>query len=411
MDKTATGQSSVEALDSGMGRGRVFHGALHDHVDHGTATASIHGIPLHFADPVLVTYRSVGIGLYGVAMRFLGMPLEKVALYLNSSQVSSSRGTSSLRQALHLTFREGYLAPYRVVGPASVLAWFFQYSVMGLAFQFFDHGLSQMLGVKPVYYGTELMEPATTTSTRQQEQDDRSLDYRLKSSFKIMLAPILSAALETMVSNRAEVQRYYGREQFVRIEQFIQRSALSKAAGFGMAFGPNFMRNQIMCQTTFVLTPITYKLYFPQEHKNQTTLFWYGLGMNIFVGNVVAITQQALWGRSLDYLASTQAQSITARMHPQNTGLSMQDYSRVIRQGLEQEGMKAFFTIPKWSSRVMMNAPVQGVLPWFYNEVLPLGEELVLRTVGSLIYEPLVLAFREEGNQHIFPSQPATKKL
>ena len=27
----------------------------------------------------------------------------------------------------------------------------------------------------------------------------------------------------------------------------------------------------------------------------------YGLTMNIFVGNVIAITQQALWGRSLDY--------------------------------------------------------------------------------------------------------------
>ena len=29
--------------------------------------------------------------------------------------------------------------------------------------------------------------------------------------------------------------------------------------------------------------------------------FAFGLGMNIFVGNTVAITQQALWGRALDY--------------------------------------------------------------------------------------------------------------
>jgi len=37
-----------------------------------------------------------------------------------------------------------------------------------------------------------------------------------------------------------------------------------------------------------------------------------------------------------------------------------------------------------------MNAPAQGVLPWFYNEVLPLGEDAVLSTVRTMIYEPLM---------------------
>lgn len=364
-------------------RARTHYGALHE-------TTSIHGVPQQVAEPVLVTYRSVGIGLYGVAMRFLGMPLEKMALYLNSSQVSASArgGKSQFRQALHLTFREGYLAPYRVVGPASLVAWFFQYSAMGFAFQFFDHGLSQMLGVQPVYYGAQLMEPPPT---HQDTNSSNSL-YRLKSSFKTLLAPILSSALETMVSNRAEVQRYYGREQFSLIEQGIRRSAMSKAAGIGMAFGPNLMRNQIMCQTTFILTPITYKLYFPQEQKNQTTLFWFGLGMNVFVGNVVAITQQALWGRSLDHLAAQ------AKLHP-SEGLSI-DYSKVIRHGLETEGMKAFFTIPKWSSRVMMNAPAQGVLPWFYNEILPLGEEVILQGFDSWVYRPFLLALQDVQEEY-----------
>ena len=32
-----------------------------------------------------------------------------------------------------------------------------------------------------------------------------------------------------------------------------------------------------------------------------TTLLWFGMGMNIFFGNVIAITQQALWGRALDH--------------------------------------------------------------------------------------------------------------
>ena len=38
-----------------------------------------------------------------------------------------------------------------------------------------------------------------------------------------------------------------------------------------------------------------YKLYYPQEQKGVTSLFWFGLGFNIFAGNVVAITQQSLW--------------------------------------------------------------------------------------------------------------------
>ena len=83
----------------------------------------------------------------------------------------------------------------------------------------------------------------------------------------------------------------------------------------------------------------------------------------------MAITQQALWGRSLDYLRE----------------YGHMNYRATIRQGLAKEGMAAFFTVPKWFSRVLMNAPAQGTLPWFYNEVLPLGEGMVLRTVQSIL--------------------------
>ena len=101
---------------------------------------------------------------------------------------------------------------------------------------------------------------------------------------------------------------------------------------------------------------------------------------------MVAITQQALWGRSLDYL----------REH------GTINYTATIRQGLAKEGMAAFFTAPKWFSRVLMNAPAQGTLPWFYNEVLPLGETAVLRTVQSILvpgegqrlHEPRVVTHR-----------------
>lgn len=95
---------------------------------------------------------------------------------------------------------------------------------------------------------------------------------------------------------------------------------------------------------------------------------------------MAAITQQALWGRSLDYL----------RQH------GTINYTATIRQGLASEGMAAFFTGPKWFSRVLMNAPAQGTLPWFYNEVLPLGEASVLRIVHGLVMpDPLRYHHRE----------------
>lgn len=89
-------------------------------------------LPPSIQSSILVTYRSAGLGLYGASMRFIGMPLEKIALYMNSSQVS---GKNQLRQAIQLAFQDGnkqsFFAPYKVVGKASLVAWFLQYSVMG----------------------------------------------------------------------------------------------------------------------------------------------------------------------------------------------------------------------------------------------------------------------------------------
>ena len=103
------------------------HHAQHHHHTPSEVAARELGLPWAVAQPTLVAYRSAGIGLFGALMRFAGMPLEKLALYMNSSQVS---GRGQFRQALALTFAEGPLAPYRVVGPSSLTAWFLQYSVM-----------------------------------------------------------------------------------------------------------------------------------------------------------------------------------------------------------------------------------------------------------------------------------------
>jgi hypothetical protein len=338
------------------------------------------GLPLAIVEPTLVTYRSVGIGIFGVVMRFSGMPLEKMALFMNSSQVS---GKNQVAQSLRLTFKEGALAPYRVVGPASLVAWFLQYSIMGFAFQFFDHSISNMLGVKPVYYGSELMSPAPP------KDENADTAYFMKSAVARLLSPVLAAFLETKVSNRAEVQRYYGPEKLAKVERQLGLSPLARAAG--PAFMPNVMRNVIMCHTTFLITPITYKLYFPQEKKSKSSLFWYGLGMNMFVGNVMAITQQALWGRTLDFAAKE------GRIH----------YGSIVRQGFQKDGLAAFITGPKWFSRVLMNAPAQGVLPWFYNEVLPIGEPTVLAVVKNVLYDPL-LKQSHEVRQHRIARQLTT---
>ena len=55
-----------------------------------------------------------------------------------------------------------------------------------------------------------------------------------------------------------------------------------------------------------------------------------------------------------------------------------------MREGLQKEGVGAFFTPQKWFARVLMNAPAQGLLPWYYNEILPRGERTALSLVKSL---------------------------
>lgn len=305
----------------------------------------------------LVAYRSIGLGTFGAGMRYAGMPLEKIALFMNSSQVT---GSNQFAQSIKLTFKEGPFAPYRVVGPASLLAWFMAYSVMGMSFQFFDHALSKGLGVAPVWYGKEVMDPPPPPN-RDGEACDTS--YQAKFVAKTILAPILAASLESVVANRAEVQRYFGPPKLATIEAALGWNPFARYF-FAPAYGANVMRNIIMCNTSFILTPITYKLYFPQEKKSPGSLFCYGMSMN-FTMNALAITQQSLWGRCLDYAA-------------QNGGRNI-NYSDVIMTSLKKEGVAAFFTFPKWFSRILMNAPVQGSLPWFYNNVLPLGEDMVLK--------------------------------
>ena len=178
-------------------------------------------LPESIETAILISYRSTGLGLYGASIRYIGMPLEKIALYMNSAQVS---GKNQLRQAMDLTFQEtgvtgtvtrSMAAPFKVVGPASVFAWFLQYSVMGMVFQVCDQALSSVMNVPVMPYGNQLMEDPSlddkvTTASSSLSSGDHGVSTSIKMGTKILLAPFLSGILESAVANRAEVQRYYG---------------------------------------------------------------------------------------------------------------------------------------------------------------------------------------------------------
>ena len=330
-------------------------------------------------------------------MPLAAVPLEKIAIIMNSSQVAEAKGDlARLSLAFRLTFKEGPLGPFKVVGRASLIAWSLQYSVMGFVFMLMDTTLSKLMGVPRVVYGKELMEPpGVRSSLRSKAGEGLNHNYsvgsgghggaRLQSALsgqhgpptastaalggaKMVMAPLLAGSIESVVANRAEVQRYYGIDKFASIEKSLNWDAIRRTCG--PAYLANVSRNFIMSSTSFILTPITFKAWYPQERKSTQTLFWYGLGMNIFVGNSIAITQQALWGRALDYGAQNGGRPIV--------------YSEVVREGLKAEGVAAFYTPAKWFTRVLMNAPVQGTLPWFYNEVLPQFEGPVRSLAASV---------------------------
>ncbi|KAJ8607789.1 hypothetical protein CTAYLR_009238 [Chrysophaeum taylorii] len=310
-------------------------------------------MPPSLLNATTVVFRSSGCGLWGVVLRFVGMPLEKVALFANSSQVS---GSNQLAQAVRLTFRDGAWGPYRVVGGSSLVAWFLQYSCMSFVFQAADRALSLATGLDRVVYGDAVYDDPTTREP-------------LSKALKDAAAAVVAGAVESAVSNRAEVQRYYGLNN--RFDY----------GAFGPALAPSVARNAIMAYSAFVATPVAYAWFWPRQAKDSTSFFAFGLALNCFFGNAIAVTMQALWGHSLDALA-------TNRKHPA--------YLDVLRDGLRRDGPAAFFSPAKWGSRILMNAPAEGTLAWFYNRILPIAEPSVLRAADDLYTTFVVSAARKQ---------------
>ena len=80
---------------------------------------------------------------------------------------------------------------------------------------------------------------------------------------KAVLTPITAGTIESVVSNRAETQRFWGLEKSSAIEARLGWSALGRACG--PAFVANAARNAVMSTTSFVATPLLYLNFFPQE--------------------------------------------------------------------------------------------------------------------------------------------------
>ena len=282
--------------------------------------------PVEYAMPdamlktTIVLYRSTGCGVWGVLLRYCGMPLEKIALFANSSMVTP--GKNQLREAVRLTFAQGFFAPYRVVGSASIVAWFLQYSSMSFVFQLADAALSHSFGLSRVPYGEQVFNENMRHHTN---------------PAKDMAAATIAGVVESAVSNRAEVQRYYGLQTFAKLQETNRWGVL------GPAFLPNASRNAIMAYSAFVMTPVLYHDSVPQDYKSSSSLFFFGLSVNMFLGNGIAVTQQALWGRTLDALRTSSA-----------------SYRTIIADGWRQGGLGAFLTPSKWFTRILMNAPAEG---------------------------------------------------
>ena len=327
-------------------------------------------MPSDIEAAVTVTYRSAGLGLWGTLIRGTGMPLEKIALTANSSQVS---GGSQFAQAFKITFKEGWTAPFRVVTSRSVVAWMLQYSIMGFTFQIADRTLSKLLNVDQ-FEVAKLKSTKDDTTTQHNnthelyETRERDLAYNVKFASKMVLAPLMATSFESLVSNKAEGIRFYGPQKFTQIEasKLINKNVLQKMAG--PAYSANVGRNFLMCSSAFVVTPYLFgKL--PEDAKTSTNLFWFGLCGN-WTANIAAVQMQSLWGRSLDFMAVDGGRPIK--------------YSAVIRDGLKKDGYSAFFTPTKYFSRVLMNCPAQGTIPWFYNSILPMGEPSVKGVAASM---------------------------
>jgi hypothetical protein len=241
---------------------------------------------------------------------------------------------------------------------------------MGFAFQLADRAASSLLGVDRLVYGAALFEKKDeeeeTSNSSAGAGAGVSAFYIARSCTKMVVAPALAGGFESFVSNKAEVERYLGKSEFQRLELLGKDGARLKRMA-GQAYLANSARNSIMSFSSFVATPFIFSKLCPEEHKSPKTLATFGIVGN-FTANILGTATQSGWGRSLDFLAHE------GRLN----------YKEMIRQGLRQDGFQAFVNPTKWGTRVTANVIPQGMIPWYYNTIVPLAEPSVKKMVGGV---------------------------
>ena len=143
---------------------------------------------------------------------------------------------------------------------------------MGFVFQTVDAALSVSLNTQRMPYGDQLMEPPVKSSS-----------FGVATAAQAILAPVTAGTIESVVSNRAETQRFWGLGKSAAIERQLGWSAFGKGVRAGLC---QFCQKCGHVYHQLRRDALLFLHAFPQEHKSHSSLFWFGLSVNIFAGNV-----------------------------------------------------------------------------------------------------------------------------
>ena len=137
------------------------------------------------------------------------------------------------------------------------------------------------------------------------------------------------------MSNRAETQRFWGLGKSAAIERQLGWSALGRACG--PAFVAEFCQKcgHVHHQLRRDALVVPARLPAGAQVALVVILVWPLREVAVFAGNVVAITQQSLWGRVLNYV--------------EEGGGRNANYRAIVGEACRKEGLSAFFTPPNGS--------------------------------------------------------------
>ena len=90
------------------------------------------------------------------------------------------------------------------------------------------------------------------------------------------------------MANRAECQRFYGKQKFAQVEKALSWGPVARQCG--PAYLANASRNFVMSATSFVVTPTLYRNHFPQVTLTRTLTLTPPLSLTLFLSLTLTIT-------------------------------------------------------------------------------------------------------------------------